>query len=322
MKKIIIKIFVIYVIFYICLGNMSICFGRSFDSACGEYVAQYAVDFIHKYCDGGNTYYDASGQNPMDDSQFWTGGSMGSGQFHTCCSVGIAYMYAKALGINIQDLGQASLCSDYPSMESNSNWETITNESDLQPGDIVYNSGHAEMIIENGAHVNFGNSPHSGVVQLNEYGFCNGTFNVGFRLASSVDVTPSGKVPESSSASSSTEKVEFSDFYFNGIPDGKYSLASKNLFSLIIETLAQIVDYVIGILTYIVRIVFVGITALTDNLFQWTIKSITNTSGEDVPFEMSSVDSDSPDNSQRITIEALIYNRLDLTNINIFDTNN
>ena len=80
-------------------------------------------------------------------------------------------MYYKALGVDIIALGADMGCPNHDNMKSRSNWVYIANESDLKPGDMVDNVHHAEIVIEGGHHVNFGND-HPGIVQEDEYGFC------------------------------------------------------------------------------------------------------------------------------------------------------
>lgn len=123
-----------------------------------------------------------------------------------------------------------------------------------------------------------------------------------------------------STSSSSSSTVDFSNFYFNGIPDGKYSLASTSIWNKIIEFLSQIADYLIGLLTYLLRIPFIGWTAIFDNLLNWTANSINKTTTEtDDTMGINSVEVEGADDSDRLTLDGLLYNTYDLFNINIFD---
>jgi len=259
------RILILYVILFLTLSLMSSCFARGYDKKCGEFLAQYAVDFCEKYGNRPENYYDNS-FSQIEDRYFWTGGSFGSGAFHTCCTVGIRYMYYKALEVDICEppLNAPMGCGSYDSLRSNSNWVTITNENELEPGDIVYNSGHAEMIIQDGHHVNFGND-HPGVVQNNDYGFCNGTFKVGYRLSSSVQVNPTGTV----GMDAEEEDLSIYDengFIYSGVAKIQGYKGSLPFGKWIIKMLTEILDYLIGILTLGIRIVIVGWTAIIERV--------------------------------------------------------
>lgn len=120
---------------------------------------------------------------------------------------------------------------------------------------------------------------------------------------------------------SEQSNINYSNFFFNGIPDGKYSLASrKSLLATIIDFLANIIDYLIGILTYIVRIVFVGWTAIFDNLLNWTVQTVVDTGTDPAEAGLSPVEVKNTETEDRkVTIESLLFNKFDLLNINIFE---
>ena len=311
-KLILKRILIIYVLLYVLLSSLGTCFARSYDAACGEYVSQYARDFIAEYCTPTETktVYDSSVTEPH-----WGGGSFGQGTFYACCSTGVKYMYELALGINIYDYDFHPMCgTSIGKMESSSYWTNVTN-STLQPGDIVISSEHVEMYIGNNENANFGNSPHSGKVTTGPR--LGSDFTKAFRLSSSVDVNPSGKV----GSASALANINYSNFFFNGIPDGKYSLASKkSLLATIIDFLANILDYLIGILTYIVRIVFVGWTAIFDNLLNWTVETVVDTGTDPAEAGLSPIEVENTKKEDRkVTIESLLFNKFDLLNINIFE---
>ena len=284
----------------------------------GEYLAKYAVDFCKQYGNKPGGYYDDSFGTVEPESAFWTGKEFGKGNFHTCCTVGVAYMYYKALGVKITDLGAEMFCPNYLNMKTNSNWVAITKESDLKPGDMVYNSGHAEMIIEGGHHVNFGNT-HPGVVEDDEVGFCGGEFLIGYRLAKSVQVDPSGKVTGTGEGMVG-KKVDYSNFYFNGIPDGKYSLASReSIFEILINALKELINFFTGLIGYLFRGLIIGIISVFDRLINNTIESVNDSPKSLQESGVQATNADDPYSMNRsVTIEGLIFNDIDLFDINIF----
>lgn len=319
-KRCLKKFVIIYVIFYIVLGSITSCFARSYDTACGEYLAQYARDFIATYGEnsvyGGRTGRD-SGDLTTSATAYpgWSDGTLSSpgGTLYSACTSGVWYMYLMALGIDIYQYGYSASASGNLSLATTHGeyWEEIP-LAEAMPGDIAVRSDHVELVIAagNAEHANFGGSDPT--VKVSTYNL--GNYTAAFRLRSTVDVTPNGTVPSSSSRSS----VNLSEFYFNGIPDGKYSLAYTNIWTKIIETLAQIADYLIGLLTYIIRIPFIGWTAIVDNLLNWTVNTVTDTGVTEEDMGINSVEVEGADDDTRLTTDGLIYNDYPLTDINIF----
>ncbi len=313
-KWILKRIIIAYLIFYIVLSSASTCFARGYDASCGEYVSQYAKDFIEEYCTPEtNTTYDCSFLEP---EKHWGGGAEFKGTFNACCSTGVYYMYKLALGINLYEYDFHGMCDDSVTSMSNSPyWENVTNQT-LQPGDIVINVSHTEMYIGDNQNANFGNSPHSGKITN---GPCVNTgaggprdFTHAFRLKNTVDVDPMGKVRGGSSS------VNYSNFFFNGVPDGKYSLAKRSFWQVIIDTLAQILDFLINLLFYIVRAVIVGYTAIMESLLSWIINVVSDTNVEDKSLDISSTEASTSDSDTKITVDKILFNKLELFDINVF----
>ena len=314
-KLILKRIIIVYLICYIILSSASTCFARGYDAACGEYVAQYARDFIAEYCTPETkTVYDCSFLYPEDH---WGGGTEFNGTFYACCSTGVYYMYKLALGINIYQYDFHGMCGDsVRAMSSSPYWENVTNQT-LLPGDIVINVHHTEMYIGNNQNANFGNSPNSGSIPN---GPCVNTgkggsrdFTHAFRLKSSVEVNPTGKIRGGSSSN-----VNYSKFFFNGIPDGEYSLAKRTFWQVVIDSLLQVVDYILGLALYIIRIVIVGYTSIMENILNWFINVVSDTNVEDKSLDISSTEPSTSSSVDKITIESIIFNREELFDINIF----
>lgn len=293
----------------------------------GEYVSQYARDFISKYA-GPNwvTHYNAGQGNTVT----WSGGSFGNGDFTACCTTGVAYMFQMALGINIYDLGfscnSETGIGQMTSEEYSGNWIRITNSSDLQPGDIVMRIGHTEMYIGGEENANWGSGINTnGDFDLNCAGKISkgprlGTdFNYAFRLASDVPVDPSGKVTGTGVAAG--KSIDYSNFFFNGIPDGKYSLATrKNVFEIIIDALKALLNWLVGLITYILRGVIISFMSIFDRLLNNSISSLKDNVSKSL--QQSGVTATSADDplseNRSITIEELVFNEIDLFDINIF----
>lgn len=208
-----------------------------------------------------------------------------------------------------------------------------------QPGDVYVSSGHVMIylgehgngytIAESGCGYNSSDSWH----QTN--GKCCGptltTTSTGsysaYRIKSSLvgDVNESDIITDVSGGRSLSgamgRAVEQSKFYYNGVPDGKYSVTSKNILEWIIEALADIFSFLVNILTYIIRMVFVGWTFLVENMLTDTIKRIT---GEEDLLKIDSTDYGKTGNKNtddNITIERIIFDNVKVFDIDFFDFN-
>lgn len=133
-KRVVKKAIIVYIIIYLILGSISFSYARTYDKECGEYISQYARDFIDKYC----TPTETKTRYVLISKARWTGGEFGKGIFEACCNTGIRYMYELALGVELADYGWANSCAtdceglgNYPQF-----WEDVTNQT-LEPGDIV-----------------------------------------------------------------------------------------------------------------------------------------------------------------------------------------
>ena len=295
----------------------------------GEYLADYAREFVETYAEG-SIYGGRTGRDTgtlTTSATAWPGWTTGtldspSGTLYSCCTSGVWYMYYLALGINIYQYDfSAKGTTNLTSLANSEYWEEVT-LSDSLPGDVAIftDHSHAELITGagNSEHANFGVGNRDGVnpnIKINSSP--SSSIKV-FRLKSTVDVDPSGTV--SSSVNSSGNVTNFSNFYFSGIPDGTYSIASTSIWATIINTLASIADYLIGILTYIIRIVIVGWTSIIDRLFNWSVNKVSNTGTTAEDLGISGADVDDTDSSDRVTLESLFYGEYDLVDINIFDT--
>ena len=116
------------------------------------------------------------------------------------------------------------------------------------------------------------------------------------------------------------EKVNYSNFFFNGIPDGKYSLATReSIFTIIINSLKELVNYFTGLITYLLRGFIIGIISVFDRLINNTIESVSNSPKTLKETGVKATNADDPISMDRsVTIEGLIFGEVDLFDINIF----
>ena len=121
------------------------------------------------------------------------------------------------------------------------------------------------------------------------------------------------------------QSIDYSNFFFNGIPDGKYSLASrKNIFELIVDALSELVNFLVGLITYLLRGVIVSVISVFDRLLNNAVDSM---GGESKSLQESGVSATSADDptsiNRKVTIEGLIFGdeNMDIFDINIFKAN-
>ena len=252
LKLVLKKIVIVYLIAFITLAGTTQSFAKTYDSACGEYVSEYAVDFINKY--GANSVYQATAEVS------WSGGSFGSGTLYCCCTSGVKYMYELALGVNLYDYGYDPMASGNFNAPS-TYWDHLP-LSEAKPGDILVKEGHVEMYIGNGQTANFGSSGPAAKIGSNI-----NRFSEVIRLHD-VDVNPNGKISSSSDYDEEKDSIYGANgFIYQGVATLSGYESGGTLGKWLFDTLLKILDWIIGILTYLIRIVIVGWDVIEERVF-------------------------------------------------------
>ena len=282
------RIVVVYLILFLILANTSQCMARAYDAACGEYVSQYAKDFIAKY--GSNSVYVATAEVS------WAGGSFGNGTFYCCCTSGVKYMFEQALGVNLYNYGYSAWASDNLSITS-TYWDKYPTSS-AKAGDIYVKEGHVELATGGGGTANFGSSGPA-AKECNE----GGRFQIAIRMKSNVDVNPSGTITGSGSSSNYDEEKDSiygsNGFVYQGVATLSGYQSGGTLGKWLFDTLLKILDWIIGLLTYILRMAIVGWTIIIERVFidgiVNAVTGIENTSGESGEEEETGEETEDPD---------------------------
>ena len=263
-KLVLKRILIIYVIIFVTLSSMSSCLARGYDDKCGEFLVQKTKEFIQKY--GVVSYYGGPGGVGVayaDPEVYWTGGELGKGNFYVCCTSGVRYMYQLYLGVDLYQLGYSAL-SDEDLNPPSQYWDKIP-VAESKPGDILVRPGHVEMVTTAGAgeHANFG-STGAHACNIHSYG---DTFTTAIRLKNTVQVNPSGMITSDDAEDENLNIYDENGFIYTGVAKIEGYKGSTPFGTWIWKTLLQIVDYLIGILTYAIRAVIVGWTAIIERLF-------------------------------------------------------
>ena len=131
---------------------------------------------------------------------------------------------------------------------------------------------------------------------------------------------------------SSYAKLELGEgeFYYSGTTKGSY-VPSTNIFSWLIDNLANIADWLLGIITMGFRMVFVGWTALIEKMLTWALEStsgvnadghavVTTTENENGKLEISSTDLTSVhDATNNVTVQAIVFNHVPALDVDFFN---
>ena len=108
------------------------------------------------------------------------------------------------------------------------------------------------------------------------------------------------------------------DYYYSGTTEGTY-VPSGSIFGWLINNIGNIADYLLGILTLIIRMPFIGWTALLEKMLTWAIESTTGLSTEGDIVVSSTDYTGLTDSSRNITVESIVYNRVPALSIDLFE---
>lgn len=80
-------------------------------------------------------------------------------------------------------------------------------------------------------------------------------------------------------------------------------------------------NFMVGIIALIFRIMIIGLVSILDRLLNRTISSITDTHTSLEDTGITAVNADDPNSENRkVTVESILFNQLDIFDINIFRT--
>lgn len=351
-RKCFYKIFVIIII-YVMIFPYSIVLAATPEEV-GLYVASYAKNFCEKYTivygssgDGFGTLYGNTFTSECvsftrrmykDSTGYGNDGAwvpVPSGNAHP--GTGIAVFNSP---------------KDTQNGKRNDDFELIgVNDLSLAiPGDIIENYHHdmiyigdvdgVDDVIANNGHNTNSSGLANGLFAMEEYvhsgtAFCghaemkSGEGGCNFRIwriteeaaerlgdASSFDAGGALVSGKGSRKKAGKYTINMADFYYNGIPDGKYSV-TKGVMERVVEALADVLEFLVTLFANILRMIFVGWTAIAENLVTVTVKSV---SGEDNIEVISSTDV-GVDSGDNITVEKIVFNQISIFDVNFFNYN-
>lgn len=194
-----------------------------------------------------------------------------------------------------------------------------------QAGDVLISNGHVLICIGSGQAIDSNTykwvSSYQGPFKtssISSYSIARIKDTTANQIDESTLVYDADLLPAGSLSSIFGNKNE-SEFYYNGIPNGQYSVTSGNVLDWIINTLKEIFSFIINIVTYIVRMVFVGWTFIVENMLTDLIQKV---SGEEDILEMDATDYGKDGNKytdDNVTLEKIIFDNVKIFNVNFFN---
>ena len=328
LKKIIISIIILMILLATAFQGSSMAYTQ--EEVMGA-VAGFAAHVVDEYKNGNIhvTYSQPKREsNPYWDSSYtWSSNPI----YFDCTSFACGTFHYVA-GIIDYPHCSGELVPDVPS-DMATYFDKITNwnytEAELQVGDLLSwntgDKGHGFIYV--GGDKGFAND---GYYYTNAQDYINRKKNsnlVIYRLnaagaAAVTNLNTSFSIASVNQAGGLNNKqVDYSDFFFNGIPDGKYSLATNSLWDIIVEALKGMLDYFVGYLTYIIRLIIVGVTSLFDKLLNNAVQSLNNAAPKTLIESGVTATTVQDDESEdrAVTIESLVFDQLELLDVNIFE---
>ena len=241
----------------------------------------------------------------------------------------------------------------------NEHWHQVS-PSEAKPGDILVKTGHVEMVAASNPsarsttelkHFTFGSS--NPTMRIHDNHPNSDSFDVIFSLNEDVQVTPTGTIPATSNELEEDNATEdpADEFYYQGLAQGSFSGTSSigNLFAWLFNLISQLVDYIVGFLTMIIKMVIIGwanifvniVTEALDAITGETVEAPVDNSGgtngnntnttsdtTDTYEAQSILDNDNlytpsstelqPEGEDKLTVDKIIFNQVPLLDVNVF----
>lgn len=121
-------------------------------------------------------------------------------------------------------------------------------------------------------------------------------------------------------------ELEEDEFYYSGLTEGEY-VVKPSVFAWLLDCIGQIIDFLVGMISMMFRMVFVGWTALFEKLLTKTMESTVGVGVEEptVANFQESVDGTKVvdqtkwgDPANNITVQSIVFNKVPAFNINFF----
>lgn len=225
-------------------------------------------------------------------------GEIRNGLMYFDCSGFVCFIYNKTCNAGVYE-GTSGLIT---STKFRNVGTYNGNTNNLLPGDLICKSGdHVVMYIGNGqiAHASTDQNPIDDQVKIaNLYSDLSGYTILRYKgTPETVKGFESYVWPDGTTSQWTDEQIE--DYEYSGTQNGEYGVTEYNA-SWILNKLSELLDWFIGITTYIVRAVFVGWTSVVEMAINGIMEVAT---GEEAS----------------LTIEKLVNNKVPIFDVNFFN---
>lgn len=111
-------------------------------------------------------------------------------------------------------------------------------------------------------------------------------------------------------------KMEDGEFYYAGTTTGAY-VVTEGVFAWLLSKIGEIADFLLGLFTMGGRMVFVGWTALFEEILTGALQA---TTGVPMDVDTNATQLDGfISSSNNVTLEAIVYNKVPIFNVNLFN---
>lgn len=332
-RKIVYKIIAIMLIIIIFFPYTTITFAATVEEV-GNAIATFAKNYYEKVQSGqaiplfhpnnlnprpSEALYYANRAIPASGKPKLSPYSAGYDHYGLDCVGWVNFCVYNVTGITYSGVTDGSSGYVTPGgVKDTTHFQTVTGEP--QPGDLgIWPSKHVYVYVCSGdiniIESNSGGTKKGPFIKAGDYS-SRTIVRIKESAASEIDSSSLVTDPSISAGGNTTSlfgnNQNESEFYYNGIPDGKYSVAG-NFWDWIVESLLSIVKFLINIITYIVRMVFVGWTAIMENLITYAVESVTNEKA------LLDVDATNAETNDNITIETIVFNKVRAFDVNFFN---
>lgn len=250
------------------------------------------------------------------------------GKMHMDCSSFVAFVYNNTCDLGITAYTTNDFLEDtdtFTAVKEQSLYELKRDTTNLQLGDIVLVHGdyqHVGIYVGDGLIAHFANSYTGATISSMQVGFFNGTTGSAssgktqetlnqeektvntyiLRLRNPIeDVTGFEEYvwPDGSDNATWVDEKLGNEFSYSGITHGKFGVKIYN-WGWIINCLKEILNWFIGIVTYVIRILIVGWATFLEKLPENLVLITT-------------------DHEMSFTIDKLLFNKVPLLDVNIFN---
>ena len=217
------------------------------------------------------------------------------------CSSFVSFVYNRTCGVEFCDSNWPWTTAIYNSKAKAENKiYKVGNYGDvnLQPGDMLWKDGHIAMYIGNNQVAEAG-QPSTGL-SINDVNYRGSNWSEVYRLCEPVSEVHGFEEftwPDGNSYSYNGPNIE--RFQYEGLSNGSFG-AQEFKFEWVVNSLADLADWYIGIITYITRAIILGYATIVESAIDVVMTISTGEAGS-------------------ITIEKIVNNKVPFLDVNFFN---